>query len=108
MNKKIIPTPREQRTESYWSQLNNIIDPEIGIGLVDLGLIYNVEIKKNIATVIMTLTSTGCPYGASIIEQIKDEMNTVRGVKKTMVKVVWDPIWSPDRINPIVRALLPI
>lgn len=88
MSKKIIPTPREQRTESYWSQLNNIIDPEIGIGLVDLGLIYNVEIKKNTATVTITLTSTGCPYGTSIIEQIKEEMKTVPGVKKVLVKVV--------------------
>lgn len=108
MSKKILPTPREQRTEPYWSRLNNIIDPEIGIGLVDLGLIYTIEIKKGNATVTMTLTSTGCPYGASIIEQIKEEMNSISGVKKTTVKVVWDPIWNPDRINPLVRALLPI
>lgn len=102
------PVPAEKRTEEYWSLLNNIFDPEIGIGLVDLGLIYNVEIKKDKMIVTMTLTSMGCPFGASIVEQIKDEMLNLPKIKKVTVDIVWDPIWTVDRINPDIRAVLPL
>ena len=108
MPKTIIPTPPEKRTEEYWSMLNNIFDPEIGIGLVDLGLIYNVEIKKDKAVITMTLTSMGCPFGASIVEQIKDEMGNLPKIKKVEVDIVWDPIWTVDRINPDIRSVLPL
>lgn len=108
MTNKITPTPPEKRTEEYWSMLNNILDPEIGIGLVDLGLIYNVEIKKDKAVVTITLTSMGCPFGASIVEQIKDEMGNLPKIKKVAVNIVWDPIWTVDRINPDIRSVLPL
>ncbi len=108
MKNKLTPTPPEQRTEEYWAMLNNIFDPEIGIGLVDLGLIYNVEIKKDRAIITMTLTSMGCPFGASIVEQIKDEMGNLPKIKKVDVNIVWDPIWTVDRINPDIRSVLPL
>jgi len=105
-DKKILPVPPEQRTEKYWALLNGVIDPEIGIGVVDLGLIYNVEINNGHATVIMTLTSMGCPVGPSIIHQIEDAAKEIPNVKEVVVNLVWDPIWTPDRINPDVRAML--
>ena len=108
MKTKIEPTPPKKRTEEYWSVLNNIFDTEIGIGLVDLGLIYNVEIKKDKATITITLTSMGCPFGASIVEQIKDEMRNLPKIKKVDVNIVWDPIWTVDRINPDIRSVLPL
>jgi metal-sulfur cluster biosynthetic enzyme len=105
--KSIVPTPPEQRTESYWEALNNIIDPEIGVGIIDLGLIYTVEIKKGIAEITMTFTSMGCPAGPSITEQIKEEMEKIPGVKKAKITIVWDPIWTADRMNPNIRFMLP-
>ncbi len=105
-NKKTFPVPPEQRTEPYWSLLNNIIDPELGVGIVDLGLIYDVEIKESQAKVTMTLTSMGCPVGPSIIARVEEEAEQIPGVEKVVVNLVWEPAWTPDRMNPDVRAML--
>lgn len=104
---KIIPTPREEHTQEYWDSLNNIIDPEIGIGIIDLGLVYAIEIKNSTALVTMTFTSMGCPAGPSLIEQVKEEMEKLPKIKKVKITIVWDPIWTVDRINPDVREMLP-
>lgn len=104
---KITPTPPEQRTQQYWRALNDIIDPEIGVGIVDLGLVYTVEIKNGTATVTMTFTSMGCPAGPSITEEVRDEMSKYPKVKKVKINIVWDPMWTIDRMNPDVRAMLP-
>lgn len=104
---KITPTPPEKRTQEYWQALNDIIDPEIGVGIVDLGLVYNVEIKNGTATVTMTFTSMGCPAGPSITEEVRDEMGKYPKVKKVKINIVWDPMWTIDRMNPDVRAMLP-
>ena len=106
MTEKLIPVPPEKRTETYWELLNGVMDPEVGMGIVDLGLIYAVEIKNEHATVTMTLTSMGCPVGPSIIHQVEDVTKEIPGVKKVTVKLVWDPVWTPDKINPDVRAML--
>jgi len=103
---KTFPVPPEQRTEKYWELFNGVIDPEIGIGIVDLGLIYNVEINNELATVTMTLTSMGCPVGPSIIHQVEDVAKEIPGVKEAVVTLVWEPVWTPDRINPDVRSML--
>ncbi|MBI2037606.1 MAG: metal-sulfur cluster assembly factor [Candidatus Magasanikbacteria bacterium] len=107
LNKKTFPIPPEKRTQEYWKILNTIFDPEMGMGIVELGLIYNVEIKNGQALVTMTFTSMGCPYGASLIEQIKEEMKKLPKVKKVVVDLVWEPIWTLDRMDPDARALLP-
>ena len=107
-DKKIIPTPPEQRTQEYWNVLNTIFDPEIGMGIVDLGLIYKIDIKNSTAVVTMTFTSMGCPFGASLIEQVKEEMAKLPKIKKVSVNLVWDPMWTIDSMNPDARAMLPI
>ncbi len=108
MAKKTFPVPPEKRTQKYWALLNGIIDPELGVGIVDLGLIYDVEITNGLATVTMTLTSMGCPVGPSIIHQVEEQTEEIPGVEKVSVKLVWEPIWTPDRMNPDVRAMLAI
>lgn len=108
MPKKIFPVPPEQRTEPYWALLNNVIDPELGIGIVDLGLIYDVDIKNGQATITMTLTSMGCPVGPSIISQVEERSEEIPGVEKVTVKLVWEPAWNADRMNPDVRAMLAV
>ncbi len=105
--KKSFPVPPEQRTEDYWKALNNVIDPELDVGIVDLGLIYDVAIDaKGVATVTMTLTSMGCPAGPQIMRGVEAEMGTVKGVKDVVVTVVWEPVWAPDMVHEAIRDLL--
>lgn len=99
-------TPRDQHTEKYWQRLNTIIDPEIGIGLVDLGLIYKVEIEKKKATVYMTLTSPSCPVGPVLVQQVQDEMLNYPGIKDAEVQIVWDPPWNQNMIDPDIREMM--
>ena len=105
-NKKIFPTPPDQRTEPYWALLNNVIDPELGVGIVDLGLVYDVEIKDGRAKITMTFTSMGCPVGPSIISQVEETAEEIPGVEEVSINLVWEPAWTADRMNPDVRAML--
>lgn len=104
---KIPPIPHEQRTEKYWQRLNTIIDPEIGIGIVDLGLIYKVDInKKGHAIVYMTLTTPTCPAGPVLVQQVQDEMQLQENVKSVEVQIVWDPAWNQQMITPEIREMM--
>lgn len=85
------------------NKLKKCYDPEIPINVVDLGLIYDVKIKDSKIDVDMTLTNTGCPMRSSIIEEIKNSLLQIKGVKNVNVNLVWDPPWTPDRINKKVR-----
>lgn len=107
-DKKIIPVPIEKRTEKYWELLNGVIDPELGVGIVDLGLIYGVAINDGHAAITMTLTSMGCPVGPSIIHQVEEVSEEIPGVEEVSINLVWEPAWKPDMINPDVRAMLAI
>lgn len=107
MNTNMIqPVPPEERTQGYWKLLNNVIDPELDVGIVDLGLIYDVSIVKGVATVTMTLTSMGCPAGPEIMRGIEHEMGKYEGIKDVIVNLVWEPIWGPDRVHEAIRDLL--
>lgn len=106
--KRITPVPREKRTQEYWKILNNVIDPELGIGIIDLGLVYDVNIKKGRATITMTLTSMGCPAGPEIMRRIEAEMERVPKVAEVLINLVWEPIWGPDLVDPDIRAMLSV
>jgi metal-sulfur cluster biosynthetic enzyme len=105
---KITPTPREKRNEPHWKVLNQVIDPELGIGLVDLGLIYNVDLQKDgLANVTMTLTSPACPVGPMLVHQVEDALLTrVQGVNKVNVQIVWEPTWNQEMIHPDLREMM--
>jgi len=78
------------------ARLEPIEDPEIKIGLVDLGLIYDINILDNrIITIFMTLTTPGCPYGPQLVEQVRKTVSEMDGVEKVDVEIVWDPPWNP-------------
>ncbi len=98
--------PASERTGDEWHLLNTIEDPEIGIGIVDLGLIYNVEIENGIVTVDMTFTSMGCPAGAELVDQVKEVMMLMDDVKEVVVNVVWEPAWDTERVEEGLRAML--
>ncbi|MCX6779789.1 MAG: metal-sulfur cluster assembly factor [Candidatus Magasanikbacteria bacterium] len=100
------PVPPSMRTEDYWALLNNILDPELGVGIVDLGLIYDVKIEGAVATVTMTFTSMACPVGPNIIARTRYEMESYPGIEDVNISVVWTPVWTKELIKPEVREML--
>ncbi len=82
--------------EEIFKQLEPIQDPELLVGIVDLGLIYDVVNRDNgHVHVIMTLTSPGCPYGPQLISQVENEVKIMDGVEKATVELTWNPPWDP-------------
>ncbi|MDO8490359.1 MAG: metal-sulfur cluster assembly factor [bacterium] len=100
------PVPKEHRKEGYWKLLNNVIDPELGFGIVDLGLVYGVSLEEGIATVTMTFTSMGCPAIPEITRRVEAEIMRYPGVKDVAISVVWSPLWSIDLVDDAIRTLL--
>ena len=97
--------------EAIWEQLKTCYDTEIPVNIVDLGLIYSLEIKPqegggNLVEVKMTLTAPGCGMGPSIASDAQRKILTVPGVTDAQVDVVWDPPWSAERISPEGKAKL--
>lgn len=101
-----MPPKPDKKMAAYWDALNNVIDPELGVGIVDLGLIYGVAIQHGIATVRMTLTSMGCPAGPEIMRRVETELSMLPDVRDVKIDLVWEPVWGPDKINPDIRDLL--
>lgn len=89
-----------------YAVLNQVIDPEVGIGIADMGLIYDAKLEKGVAKVTMTLTSMGCPMGPSIAGDIEAILRLEDGVKDVELEVVWDPAWTPQRIKPELKEML--
>jgi probable FeS assembly SUF system protein SufT len=98
------------KEEKIWEQLKTCYDPEIPVNIVDLGLIYSMEIKPqdggNLVEVKMTLTAPGCGMGPSIASDAQRKILSVPGVTDAQVDVVWDPPWSADRISTEGKAKL--
>lgn len=94
------------RVEAVRQELRGVVDPELGINIVDLGLVYDVEVEEAVARVTMTLTSPGCPAGGQILMSTQHAAEAVEGIEKAEVNLVWRPFWTPDRIDPAVRAML--
>ncbi len=86
--------------------LRQVIDPEIGWNIVDLGLIYNVAITEGIVKVTMTLTTPGCPMHESISWGVKNALLNLEGVTDAEVSVVWDPPWHPSLMSEQARIAL--
>jgi len=87
-------------------KLRECYDPEIPINIVDLGLIYDIEIEAGTVKVAMTLTAPGCPLAGSITEDVRRKLLEVEGVQKAEVELVWDPPWSPERISEETRETM--
>ena len=72
-----------------------IKDPEIGLGVVDLGLIYDVILDGAKLTIMMTLTTPACPYGPELMENVKRAAMRIKGVKEVEIELIWNPPWDP-------------
>ncbi|MGT2932479.1 metal-sulfur cluster assembly factor [Streptococcus catagoni] len=89
--------------------LEMVIDPELGIDIVNLGLIYEIRFEDNGYTEIdMTLTTMGCPLADLLTDQIYDVMRDIPEVTKTEVKLVWYPAWTVDKMSRYARIALGI
>jgi metal-sulfur cluster biosynthetic enzyme len=88
--------------------LRQIIDPELGCNVVDLGLIYDVRREGTVAHVKMTLTSAGCPMSASLASGVETALLSVPGIEEARVEVVFDPPWSPSMMSEYGKTFLGI
>lgn len=86
--------------------LRRVKDPELNLNIVDLGLVYDVRVDGAAVTVDMSLTSPGCPSGPEIMTEAEKEIRAMPGVSDATINLVWTPFWSPERIEPRVRAYL--
>jgi metal-sulfur cluster biosynthetic enzyme len=79
--------------------LTNVIDPELGLDFVELGLVYEVEIDEGTVTVIFTLTSPGCPIGPQVSEQMVEFVGELDGVLEVVPRMVFTPPWTPEKMS---------
>lgn len=87
-------------------KLKNVIDPELGVDVVSLGLVYKIIEEKNNIKVVMTLTTPGCPFGPMFEAMIENELKNLKGVKKVEVEIVFDPPWDPTLVSEETRKAL--
>ncbi|MFD2830103.1 metal-sulfur cluster assembly factor [Corticicoccus populi] len=93
--------------ESMMGALENVIDPELGIDIVNLGLVYGVHLDEDgNAGVEMTLTSMGCPMGPQIVDQVKQALAELPEVQDTDVNIVWNPPWHKDMMTRYAKIAL--
>jgi metal-sulfur cluster biosynthetic enzyme len=81
-----------------WDALRQVLDPEIGLDIVTLGLVYDVVIDGDVAHITHTLTTRGCPMERIITDGIHAAMSTVPGIARAETHLVWDPAWHPGMI----------
>ena len=86
--------------------LEEVIDPELGLDFVSLGLVYDVEIEGEEVFVTFTLTTPACPIGPQVSEQMKEFVSEVEGVEKVFPKMVFSPPWSPERMSEDAKFIL--
>jgi metal-sulfur cluster biosynthetic enzyme len=86
--------------------LKGVKDPELGLDLVVLGLVYDIEVEDNDAKVVISLTSPMCPVAGQIVEDAKQAVMNVEGIDTADVELTFDPPWTPERISPLIRSSL--
>jgi metal-sulfur cluster biosynthetic enzyme len=97
-----VPSP-----DSIRKALRAVKDPELNLNIMDIGLVYDVEVSEaGQVHVRMTLTSPGCPAGTEILDDVRRVVTDLDGVTGVEVELVWDPYWTPERMDPRVRAFL--
>ena len=101
-------TAEELSEDQVKMALRRVKDPELNLNIVDLGLIYGVRVDGSKVSVDMSLTSPGCPSGPEIMTGAEEAVRSIAGVDDVQINLVWTPFWTPDRIEPRIRAYLGI
>jgi metal-sulfur cluster biosynthetic enzyme len=95
--------------EQLVDALKRVYDPEIpDVDIVELGLIYEINLEGSKVDVKMTLTSAGCPVGPQLVGEARRNLLAIEGVEEADVEVVWDPPWTPDRMSEAAKLMLGI
>mgnify|MGYP002713217709 CR=1 FL=1 len=92
--------------KEVYDALSNVLDPEVGVNIVDLGLVYEVLCEKSRVAVTLTLTSAGCPMGDQIVEEAKQAADSVADGRAVHVELVWEPFWRPDMMSEEANKIL--
>jgi metal-sulfur cluster biosynthetic enzyme len=92
--------------EEVIEALHAVEDPELGMDIVDLGLLYDVEVDGPKVKVIHSLTSMGCPAGPMIQEDIVNVASSLEGVEDVEIELTWDPPWTPDKMSDDAKFIL--
>ncbi|MGC8820318.1 MAG: metal-sulfur cluster assembly factor [Fervidobacterium sp.] len=101
-------TKEELRT-AVWNKLKEVIDWEIGLDIITLGLVYDIQVDdQNNVKVLMTMTTPMCPLAGGIMSDAEMKIRLIEGVGNVEVELTFDPPWTPDRIDPVVRKQLGI
>jgi metal-sulfur cluster biosynthetic enzyme len=101
------PAPTPPASDTVRKALRAVKDPELNLNIVDLGLVYEVDVNETgDVNVKMTLTSPGCPAGPEILTDVTRTVQEMEGVNSVDVEIVWEPYWTPEKIDPRVRAFL--
>jgi metal-sulfur cluster biosynthetic enzyme len=91
------------KPEDVIEVLRECFDPEIPVNIVDLGLIYDIAIKPERVDIKMTLTALGCPMAADVMADVRDHLLTLPGITDAGVDIVYEPVWSPERMSEEAR-----
>ena len=86
--------------------LRQVEDPELGMDIVDLGLLYDVEVEGSKVKVTHSLTSMGCPAGPMIQQNVDEIVREMPGVEKVDIELTWDPPWTPDKMSDDAKFIL--
>tara|TARA_B100000700_G_C14499934_1_gene603535 strand:- start:15 stop:563 length:549 start_codon:yes stop_codon:yes gene_type:complete len=109
-NKNIVEDNAEVNEQHVWKVLKTCYDPEIPVNIVDLGLIYDMKLDKNIEGVIinikMTLTAPGCGMGPVIAQDVEDKLMALSSVNRVVVELVWEPVWNQAMMTDAARLEL--
>ena len=100
--------PASEITEdSVRAALRKVKDPELNLNIIDLGLVYTISVDEASKVVVdMSLTSPGCPAGPQIMQDVERAIQAMPGAGKVVINLVWEPFWTPERIEPKVRAYM--
>jgi FeS assembly SUF system protein len=91
------------REEDVIEVLREVFDPEIPVNIVDLGLVYEIDIRPSRVDVKMTLTALGCPMAGEVMTDVRDHLLQIAGVEEAGVELVYEPPWSPERMTEDAR-----
>ncbi len=86
--------------------LRDVIDPEVGLNIVDLGLVYGVDVAGDDVKVTMTMTTAACPLGEQIVRDAEARLGAIDGLGTVAVELVWEPAWTPERMSPEAKEAL--
>jgi metal-sulfur cluster biosynthetic enzyme len=102
----LVPEVQMVTVDQVKKALRKVKDPELNLDLVVLGLIYEVDVQDTVVEVTMSLTSPACPVAGQIVDQARAAVEAIPGVEQANVELTFSPLWTPERIPPMIRSAL--